>query len=91
MRVLLEPTSLPAAIPLLDKIKTQILNPVILLFFAAAFFYFAYGVVEFIRNADNAEGRETGGRHILWGVIGMFIMVSAFGIMNLICSSIGCK
>lgn len=77
-------------IPLFDAIKTQILNPIIYLFFAAAFLYFVYGVIEFIRHAESEDGRETGGRHILWGVVGMFIMISAYGIMNLICSIVHC-
>jgi hypothetical protein len=80
-----------ASIPLLDNIKTQILNPLIYLAFAAAFLVFGYGVVEFIRHADSDEGRETGGRHILWGVVGMFIMASAFGIINLICAVVYCR
>lgn len=75
----------------IGKIQTNILNPLIALFFALALVYFLYGVWESIRKSDSSEGRETGGRHMLWGIIGMAIMVSAFGLVNLICNTIGCN
>ena len=75
-------------IPLLEKIKTAIVDPIIYFLFALALVYFLYGVLELIRNADSDEARQTGRQHILWGVIGMFIMVSFYGIMHVICNTI---
>ena len=71
------------------KIKDQILNPVIYLMFALALVYFLYGVFEFVRNAESAEKRAEGGMHILYGVIGMFIMLSVKGIINLLMGTFG--
>ena len=71
---------------LLSKINTQILNPIIGLLIAIAVVFFLYGVLEFIMGADNAEKRETGKQHMIWGIIGLFIMVAVFGIMNLLAS-----
>ncbi|OGZ17373.1 MAG: hypothetical protein A2494_00715 [Candidatus Lloydbacteria bacterium RIFOXYC12_FULL_46_25] len=51
--------------------------------------YFVYGVVSYIWNPDNEEAREKGRSSMFWGVIGMFIMVSVFGIMKFLISSIG--
>ena len=79
-----------SAIPLFDKIKEHILNPAITLLFFLAFLYFVYGVVQFIRHSDSEDGREDGQRHIMWGAIGMFIMISAYGIINLICNTVYC-
>ena len=76
------------AIPLLEKIKTAIVDPIIYFLFALALVYFLYGVLELIRNADSDEARKTGRQHVLWGVIGMFIMVSFYGIMHVICNTI---
>ena len=61
-----------------------ILEPVIALLFGAGLLVFGYGVVVFIKNSDSDEERKKGGRHMFWGVIGMTIMASAFGIFNLI-------
>lgn len=74
---------------LIIKVGQNILNPIVLLLFAAALVYFLWGVFVFIRDYDNEDARGIGARHMLWGIIGMFIMVSAFGIMNLIARTIG--
>lgn len=69
---------------LIGNISDRILNPLVLLLAGIATIYFLWGVFEFIRDYDSPEERSKGARHMLWGVIGMFIMFSAFGIMNLI-------
>lgn len=74
---------------LINKILENIVNPIILLLMALAVVYFLYGVLIFIQNADNPDMRQEGYNHMIWGIIGIFIMVSAFGIKNLIGSSIG--
>ena len=52
---------------------------------ALAVLFFLYGVMEFIAGAGNEEKRTQGKRHIIWGIIGIFIMISVFGIMRLLC------
>ena len=69
---------------LLGKIAKQIVNPLITLMFAVAVVFFIYGVVEFISASDNEEARTTGKQHMIWGIIGIFIMVSVWGIMNIL-------
>ena len=81
-----------SAIPfdqLLRNINSAIITPLIYLMFAGALVFFLYGVFVFIKNADSAEKRIEGGKSILWGLIGMFIMLSVKGIINLILGSIG--
>jgi high-affinity Fe2+/Pb2+ permease len=74
---------------LILKINEVIINPLILLFFGIAVIVFLYGVLEFIRNADSQEARQQGGRHILWGIVGIAIMMSVFGLMRIIVHTIG--
>ena len=69
---------------LIENIGTNILEPLVWILAGAATIYFLWGVFEFIRDYDNPEARGKGAQHMLWGVIGMFIMFSVFGIMNLI-------
>lgn len=73
---------------LIGKINDNILNPLVLLLAGIAMVYFLWGVFEYVRGYDSAEERSKGARHMLWGIIGMFIMISAFGIMNLIAATI---
>ncbi|MBU3668808.1 MAG: hypothetical protein FGM57_02470 [Candidatus Taylorbacteria bacterium] len=78
-----------SVVTLIHKINEVILNPLITLLFAAAVLVFLYGVFEYVKGADSDDARSTGRNHIIWGVVGMFIMVSAFGIMDLIMNTIG--
>ncbi len=73
----------------IGKVEVAILNPVIKLGFAIALVVFLYGVFEFVKNAESSDKRKLGGQHILWGLIGMFIMIASGGIMNVICGTLG--
>ncbi|MEK7652328.1 MAG: hypothetical protein AAB334_00010 [Patescibacteria group bacterium] len=74
---------------LLDKISDQIINPVILLLFVLAFLYFIWGVTQYVIKADSDEQREQGKQHMMWGIIGMFIMFAVGGIIEIIKNTIG--
>ena len=78
-----------SSIPLLENIKVRILNPLIALLMTTALLAFLYGGAEFVRNAASEDGREKGKQHMLWGIIGLFIMVSAIGLVNFICRAVG--
>ena len=73
-----------AASELAGRISITIINPLILLLFALALFFFLWGLVAFVWQSDSDEGRQKGIRHMLWGILGMFVMVSAFGIIKVI-------
>jgi len=79
----------PTVLTFIGKISTEILNPIIAILFSLALAYFVYGVALYIWNPDNEEARVKGRLGMLWGVVGMFIMVSVFGIMSFLISSIG--
>ena len=73
----------------ISNITSNIIQPIIGFLFALALVMFLWGIVQFISNAENEEKLSEGKEHMLWGIVGMFIMVSVFGIMNLICNTIG--
>lgn len=75
-------------IALIDKIEKVILDPIITLLFAGAVIYFVWGLVVTITAGDNADKRKDGGEHILWGLIGIFIMVTVYGILNVVSNTI---
>lgn len=72
-------------VPFLNKVSGAILNPLILILFSIAFIYFAWGVVKLI-TADAAK-REEGKSAVIWGLVGMFIMFSTYGIIRLLLDS----
>lgn len=57
--------------------------------FAIALVMFIVGVLQYVLNPASDEERDVGRRHILWGLIGMFIMVSVWAIMNIIINTLG--
>lgn len=73
----------------LFRVNKNILNPLIELGFVIAFVLFLYGFLQFLRNARSPEKRDKSKQHMLWGVIGFFIMFSVFGIINLLLSTFG--
>jgi hypothetical protein len=74
---------------LIQRILDNIVNPIILLMVVVSVVVFLWGVFQFVRNAESSEERKKGGLHILWGSVGLFIMVTAYGILNLILGTIG--
>ncbi|MFA7252282.1 MAG: hypothetical protein WC027_00255 [Candidatus Paceibacterota bacterium] len=74
---------------LLISILENIGNPLVTLMLGVAVVYFLYGVFVFVRNAESPEKRKEGGMHILFGALGLFIMISAYGIINLILGTMG--
>lgn len=61
-----------------------IIEPIIWLLFALALFYFVNGVATFMLKADDPKARATGREHMVWGVIGFFIMVSVKFILDVL-------
>ncbi len=76
---------------LVNSINKVILNPFIVLIFAVALVVFIYGVVRYLLNPENESIRTESKSHMIWGVIGMFIMISVFGIMRIVLNSVGEK
>jgi TRAP-type C4-dicarboxylate transport system permease small subunit len=68
----------------LGKVEAQILVPIITLLALAAFVVMIWGVVDYIRQADNPEARSIGTQHMLWGFVGLVIIFGTTAIINLI-------
>jgi len=80
---------MPAIVPFLNKINSVILNPALILLFSVALLVFLFGTFQFILKASDEKARSEGKTAMVWGLVGMFIMISAFGIIRLILSSTG--
>lgn len=73
---------------LLGKIATLIINPVIVLGFVIATVFFFYSVIKLISGADGSDlaKRRQG---VIWGVVGLVIMFSVYGILRLVLATFG--
>lgn len=70
------------------NVDNQIINPLILFLFALALVFFLYGMLEFIMNQSNDEKKTTGKSHMLWGIVGITIMMGVWTILNIILSTL---
>jgi uncharacterized membrane protein len=69
--------------PFIIKFAQVIVNPAIKGAFLIALLVFLYGLMNYIRNADESAERTKGKNAIFWGVIGMSIMVAVAGIIRI--------
>jgi hypothetical protein len=73
---------------LMNSISKVIINPLIGLMFSLAVVYFVYGLVRYLLSPDNEEIRKSSKSSMLWGVIGIFIMVSVYGIITIVINTL---
>lgn len=66
-----------------------ILFPLIALLLGIAFLVFIYGCAEYIFKSGNESARADGVKHITWGIIGLVVMVTAWGILSLATGTFG--
>ncbi len=64
----------------------QIAIPII---FGLALMFFIWGVATFILNAGDSKLREEGKQRMIWGIVGMFVIMSIFGIVAFINTALG--
>src|SRR3989338_5699758 len=81
------PTNLKTTGELIINTINNVLVPVL---FAAAFIVFLWGAFDtFIVGANNEEVKEKGKNLMLWGLIGFFVMISVWGLVNILTGTTG--
>ena len=73
------------------RLTDVLINPALALLFAVALLVFAWGIVEFmwgLTSESDKDRKEHGKLHMLWGIIGMFVMVGAYAILQIIANTI---
>ena len=74
---------------IMNVIKSEILDPFTTFLFVLATAVFLWGVIEMLAHPDNEDARSTGRRHMIWGVIGLFLMLAVKAIIRMICATFG--
>lgn len=69
---------------IIGRFVDYIIDPLILIVFSAGFFLFLWGLVNFLWNIDEGGENTAGKQHMIWGIVGMVIMVSVYGIISMI-------
>lgn len=64
-------------------------NIIVPVLFAVAFIVFLWGAFKtFILGANSEEVKEQGKNLMLWGLIGFFVMVSVWGLVNILTGTV---
>ena len=66
-----------------------IYNTFIPMLFAVAMALFVYGVVQYVMNGADESKREKGKQYMVWGIIGLTVMVSVWGLVALLGGTFG--
>lgn len=66
----------------------DLINRVIPFIIALAVLWFLWGIFRFITNVGDPEKRKEATGMILWGVVGLFVMVSVWGLVNILVRSV---
>ena len=65
-------------------IVMDILSQVIILLVAFAVVFFLYGILKYITAGDDEEKRTKMKNVMIYGIIGLFVMISFWGIVNIL-------
>jgi hypothetical protein len=75
-----------------DVINTVFINglmrPIVPLLIGLAVLVFIYGVLV-LMFSEGGEKKEEGKQYMLWGIIGIFVMVSVWGLVNILKGTFG--
>jgi|AntRauTorckE6833_2_1112554.scaffolds.fasta_scaffold00021_95 hypothetical protein len=77
------------AMAFMEIVNETILTPLILLLSGLALLVFMYGGFIYLLNADNEQARAEGKKHMLYGVIGLVVMMSAYAILRILAATFG--
>ncbi len=73
---------------LLDTVK-RVVDIIIPILMALAVLVFLYGIVKYITASGDAEGQKEARGYIIYGLIGIFVLVAFWGIVAFIAGTLG--
>ena len=67
---------------ILQNVVSYLLSPLYQLCAAIAIVYFLYGAMKFVMDLNDPEKKNVGKNHLLYGTIGLFIILSVGGLLR---------
>lgn len=68
-----------------------LVNSVIPFLITLATVSFIWGVIQYLMNPENEEKRKKGKSFVVWGLIGLFVMISVWGLVGVLSDTFGIK
>ena len=66
-----------------------LINTLIPFLVALAVLYFMWGVVQFVAAAGDEGARAEGRSKMIWGIVGLFVLLSVWGLVELLAGFVG--
>ncbi len=76
---------------LLNFASCTINKSIVPLLFTLATAGFIWGIIQYFLNPDNEEKRKSGKSFMIWGIIGLFVMLSMWGLVGILSNTFGTK
>ncbi len=71
------------------EVQYVIANYIIPLIISLSLVVFLWGIFKFIKDGSNDKSREEGRQFMFWGIIGLAVMVSVWGLVRILTNTIG--
>ena len=78
-----------AGVGSLVRLFSNVLDWAVPTLIACAVVYFLYGVLQYVIMGDDEEKKEKAKSTILYGIVGIFVMVSVYGLVKLVQDTFG--
>lgn len=69
---------------LIEQARTAIITPLVGIIWTLAVVYFLWGVTKYVRNAGDPSERNEGIQMMIWGSIGLAVMLSYAAIVSVV-------
>ena len=73
---------------IVSSVTELFITPIIYLLISLSIMYFFWGVAISILNANDPGKRKEGRSHMVWGIAGIVIIFSVWGIINFVDSTV---
>ncbi len=77
-----------ANVPFLETLK-NVMNAIIGVLFVVVTLFFIWGVVQYIMASGDETKVKAGKQHMIWGIIGMAVMVGVWALVKVIVDALG--
>ena len=68
-----------------------IIKTIVPLLFSLAIAGFIWGIIQYLINPESEEKKKKAREYIVWGIIGLFVMVSMWGLVGVLSNTFGVK
>jgi hypothetical protein len=67
----------------------RLMQSIVFLIFGLAVMFFLWGILKYIFNGSDEKQREESKKFMLWGIVGLTVMVSVWGLVSILANIFG--